>query len=124
MYKNKVYKKKIAKQRIRKRVRKKMQGTSDKPRLHVSRSNKYIYVQAVDDLNGTVLASASTLEKDFREKNDNKKNIKASKTLGKIVAERLKKKKIEEIVFDRGHYPYQGRIKALAESMRQSGIKF
>ncbi|MFO7981173.1 MAG: 50S ribosomal protein L18 [Candidatus Aminicenantes bacterium] len=123
MYKNKVYKKKIAKQRIRKRVRKKIQGTSDKPRLHVSRSNKYIYVQAVDDFNGTVLASASTLEKDFREKNENK-NIKASKTLGKIVAERLKKKKIKEIVFDRGHYPYQGRIKALAESMRQSGIKF
>jgi len=124
VYKNKVYKKKIAKQRIRKRVRKKIQGISDKPRLHVSRSNKYIYVQAVDDLNGTVLASASTLEKDFCEKNDNKKNIKASKTLGKIVAERLKKKKIKEIVFDRGHYPYQGRIKALAESMRQSGIKF
>lgn len=123
MYKNKAYKKKIAKQRIRKRVRKKIQGTSDKPRLHVSRSNKYIYVQAVDDFNGTVLASASTLEKDFREKNENK-NIKASKTLGKIVAERLKKKKIKEIVFDRGHYPYQGRIKALAESMRQSGIKF
>jgi large subunit ribosomal protein L18 len=124
VYKNKVYKKKIAKQRIRKRVRKKIQGTSDKPRLHVSRSNRYIYVQAVDDLNGTVLAYASTLEKDFREKNENKKNIKASKTLGKIAAERLKKKKIKEIVFDRGHYPYQGRIKALAESMRQSGIKF
>jgi len=124
VYKNKVYKKKIAKQRIRKRVRKKIQGTSDKPRLHVSRSNKYIYVQAVDDLNGTVLASASTLEKDFREKNKNTKNLKASKTLGKIIAERLSKKKIKEIVFDRGHYPYQGRIKALAESMRQSGIKF
>jgi large subunit ribosomal protein L18 len=124
VYKNIVYKKKIAKQRIRKRVRKKIQGTSKKPRLHVSRSNKYIYVQAVDDLNGTVLASASTLEKDFREKSENTKNIKASKALGKIAAERLNKKKIKEIVFDRGHYPYQGRIKALAESMRQSGIKF
>ncbi|MFW6123817.1 MAG: 50S ribosomal protein L18 [Acidobacteriota bacterium] len=124
MYKNKVYKKKLAKQRIRKRVKKKIRGTSEKPRLHVCRSNRYIYVQAVDDLNGAVLKSASTLEKDFREKNKNTKNLETSKALGKIIAERLNKKKIKEIVFDRGHHPYQGRIKALAESMRQSGIKF
>jgi len=124
VYKSKVYKKKLAKQRVRKRVRKKMQGTPEKPRLHVARSNQYIYVQAVDDLNGFVLASASTLEKQFREKNESTKDLKASKALGKIAAERLNKKKIKEIVFDRGHHPYQGRIKALAESMRKSGIKF
>jgi large subunit ribosomal protein L18 len=124
VYKNKVYKKKLAKKRIRKRVRKKLQGTSEKPRIHVSRSNRYIYVQAVDDLNGTILTSASTLEKDFREKNENTKNLNASKSLGKIVAERLNKKKIKEVVFDRGYHPYQGRIKVLAESMRKSGIKF
>ncbi len=124
MYKNKVYKKKLAKQRIRKRVRKKINGTAEKPRLNVSRSNRYIYVQAVDDINGIVLASASTLEKEFRGKKENTKNIKASQALGERMAERLKKKKIKEIVFDRGCYPYQGRIQALAESLRKSGIKF
>ncbi|MBD3414598.1 MAG: 50S ribosomal protein L18 [Candidatus Aminicenantes bacterium] len=124
MFKNKVYKKKQAKQRIRRRVRKKINGTKDKPRIHVSRSNRYIYIQVVDDINGKVLTSASTLEKDFREKQDNTKNMKASQTLAKTMAERLKKNKIKNIVFDRGHYPYQGRIKALAESLRKSGINF
>jgi large subunit ribosomal protein L18 len=124
VYKNKVYKKKQAKKRIRKRIRKKIKGTAEKPRLNVTRSNRYIYIQAVDDIDGVVLTSASTLEKDFRKKNDNTKNIKASETLGTTIAERLKEKGIKEIVFDRGHYPYQGRIKALAEFIRKSGVKF
>ncbi len=124
MYKDKVYKKKKAKQRIRKRVRNKINGTAERPRLKVTRTNRYIYVQAVDDIKGIVLTSASTLEKDLRKENGNNKSIKASEALGNTMAERLKKKKINEIVFDRGHYPYQGRIKTLAESMRKSGIKF
>jgi large subunit ribosomal protein L18 len=124
VFKNKVYKKKKAKKRIRKRVRKKINGTPDKPRLNIARSNRYLYVQAVDDINGKVLAAASTLEKDFRDKEENTKNMKASQALAKIMAERLKKKKIKNIVFDRGHYPYQGRIKALADSLRKSGINF
>jgi len=121
---DKVYKKKIAKQRIRKRIRKKINGTVEKPRLNVTRSNRYIYVQAVDDINGDVLTAASTLEKEFREKHENTRNIKASQELGRLVADRLKKKKIKEIIFDRGCYPYQGRIKELAESIRKSGIIF
>lgn len=124
MYKDKVYKKKKAKQRIRKRVRNKINGTAERPRLKVTRTNRYIYVQAVDDIKGIILTSASTLEKDLRKENGNNKSIKASEALGNTMAERLKKKKINEIVFDRGHYPYQGRIKTLAESMRKSGIKF
>ena len=124
MYKDKVYKKKKAKQRIRKRGRKKINGTAERPRLKVTRSNRYIYVQVVDDIKGIVLASASTLEKALRKDDSSNKNIKASEALGNTIAERLKKKKINEIVFDRGHYPYQGRIKTLAESMRKAGIKF
>jgi large subunit ribosomal protein L18 len=124
VYKDKVYKKKKAKQRIRKRVRGKIDGTAERPRLKVTRSNRYIYVQAVDDIKGVILASASTLEKDIRKENSSNKSKKASEALGDIIAERLKKNKIDEIVFDRGHYPYQGRIKMLAESMRKSGIKF
>ncbi len=124
MYKDKVYKKTKAKQRIRKRVRNKINGTAERPRLKVTRSNRYLYVQAVDDIKGIVLASASTLEKDLRKENSSNKNIKASEALGNTIAERLKKEKIKEIVFDRGHYPYQGRIKTLADSMRKSGIKF
>jgi large subunit ribosomal protein L18 len=71
-----------------------------------------------------VLASASTLEKEFREKNKNLKNIEASKILGEIAAERFKKMKIKHIVFDRGTYPYHGRVKTLAESMRKAGLNF
>lgn len=124
MYKNNVEIKKTAKQRIRKRIRKKISGTLEKPRVMVTRSNRYIYVQAIDDDAGKVLASASTLEKEFKEKNKNTKNTKASQLLGEIVAKRLKKAKIEQIVFDRGIYPYHGRIKNLAEAMRKGGLVF
>lgn len=124
MYKNKVELKKRTKKRIRKRVRKKIRGTNDMPRVYIFKSNRYIYTQVINDENGEVLASASTLEREFREKNKNYKNREASQVLGEILAKRLKKKKIERIVFDRGIYPYHGRIKALAEAMRKGGITF
>ncbi len=124
MFKNKTEFKKSRKHQIRKRIRKKISGTKERPRVVVMRSNRYLYLQAVDDVNGVVIASASTLEKEFREKNKNCKNIEASKKLGEIAAGRFKKKKINQIVFDRGIFPYHGRVKILAESMRKSGLDF
>jgi large subunit ribosomal protein L18 len=124
MYKNKVILKKTAKKRIRRRIRKKIEGSSETPRVFVFKSNRYIYTQAVDDINGKILASASTLEKEFRDKNKKYKNIEASRLLGEMMAKRLKQKKIKSIVFDRGIYPYHGRVKELADSMRKGGLVF
>jgi large subunit ribosomal protein L18 len=101
-----------------------MNGTQERPRVYVGKSNRYVYVQVVDDNSGTVLASASTLEKDFRQNNKNMKNQEACKSLGKIVAGRLKKKKIKSVLFDRGTSRYHGRIKALADAMREEGLDF
>ena len=124
MYKDKVTVKKMAKERIRKRIRKKIKGTSERPRVHVFKSNRYVYTQVIDDENGHILASASTLEKEFKGKNKNFKNIEACQVLGGILAKKLKQKKIEGVIFDRGIYPYHGRIKAFAEAMRKSGLVF
>ena len=124
MYKEKVELKKISRARIRSRIRNKISGTAEKPRVFVFKSNRYIYTQVLDDVKGMVLTSASTLEKEFREKNRNYKNKESSKILGEILAKRLKQKKIEKIVFDRGVSLYHGRIQALAEAMRKGGIHF
>lgn len=124
MFKEKVLRKKITKRRIRSRIRKKINGTEERPRVFVFKSNRYIYLQAIDDLSGKVLAAASTLEKDFKAKHKNSKNTEASQALGEIMAKKLKAKKKEQIVFDRGIYPYHGRIKAVAEGMRKGGMVF
>ncbi len=124
MYKDKVKIKKIAKQRIRKRVRKKVRGTSERPRVYVFKSNRYLYTQVIDDEKNRVIISASTLEKSFKNENKNFKNIEAAKILGKMLANRLKERKIEKIVFDRGSYPYHGRVKAIAEALREVGLVF
>jgi len=124
VYKDKVILKKISRIRKRKRIRKKICGVSDRPRVHIFRSNRYIYTQVIDDEKGHILMSASTLEKEFRGKNKNYKNKEASKVLGEILAQRLKKKKINKIIFDRGVYPYHGRIKIFAEAMRKEGLTF
>jgi large subunit ribosomal protein L18 len=124
VFKDKVTLKKSAKGRIRKRIRKKIQGTAERPRLLVTRSNRYLYVQAIDDVNGEVLSAASTLEKGFREKHKAFNNLSASQMLGEIAAQRLKQKKIGTIVFDRGIYPYHGCIKNLAEALRKGGLVF
>jgi large subunit ribosomal protein L18 len=104
------------------RVRNKISGTSSIPRLCVFRSNKYIYVQIIDDENGTTLASASSLDKDL--KLTETCNIKAAIAVGEKIAEVAKKKKITKVVFDRGGYLYHGRVKALAEAARNKGLEF
>ena len=103
------------------RVRGKISGTPERPRLNVFRSNANIYAQIIDDVNGVTLVSANTLEKDFEGATGNKE---AAKKVGAILAERAKAKGIEEVVFDRGGYVYHGRVAALAEGAREAGLKF
>ncbi len=124
MHKDKVLIKKIAKDRIRKRIRNKISGSSDRPRIHVFKSNRYVYTQVIDDEGNRILVSASTLEKEFKQKNKNFKNVEACQMLGEMLVKRLKAKKIDSVVFDRGVYRYHGRIKALAEAMRKGGLTF
>ena len=104
-----------------KRVRAKISGTPERPRLDVFRSEKHIYAQLIDDVNGNTLCSASSVEKDFEGVGSNKE---AAKKVGMTVAERAKEKGIEEVVFDRGGYIYHGRVQALAEGAREGGRKF
>ena len=103
------------------RVRGKVSGTPERPRLNVFRSNANIYAQIIDDVNGVTLVSASTLDKDFEGAAG---NCEAAKKVGQVIAERAKAKDIEEVVFDRGGYVYHGRVAALAEGARESGLKF
>jgi len=108
-----------------KRLRKRISGTPERPRLSVYRSEKHIYAQIIDDTKGETLVAASTVEKELREKLNQKTwNVQAAKEVGKVIAERATAKGITEIVFDRGGYKYHGRIKALADSARESGLKF
>ncbi len=104
-----------------KRVRGKISGTPERPRLNVFRSNTNIYAQVIDDVNGVTLASASTLDKDFEGAGG---NAEAAKKVGLKVAERALAKGIENVVFDRGGYVYHGRVAALAEGAREGGLKF
>lgn len=104
------------------RVRAKLSGTSARPRLNVFRSNKHIYAQVIDDINGATLASASTLDKDFNLESTN--NLEAAQKIGELVAKRAVEKGISSIVFDRGGYLYHGRIQALAEAARENGLQF
>ena len=103
------------------RVRGKISGTPECPRLNVFRSNANIYAQLIDDVNGVTLASASTLEKDFEGATG---NVEAAKKVGLALAERAKAKGIEDVVFDRGGYLYHGRVAALAEGAREGGLNF
>ena len=110
-------------QRIKRhtRVRGKISGTADRPRLCVFRSENNIYAQIIDDVAGNTLVSASTVEKGFK---DNGGNCDAAKKIGAEIAKRALDKGIEEVVFDRGGYIYHGRVKALAEGAREGGLKF
>lgn len=110
--------------RRRYRSKKKIKGTSDSPRLVVFKSNRYIYVQAVDDINMVTVASASSLEKELKPKLKSTKDIEAAKAVGNLIGKRLIEKKIEKAVFDRNGYKYHGRVKALADSAREAGLKF
>jgi large subunit ribosomal protein L18 len=110
--------------RIQKRIRQKISGNANRPRLCVYRSSKYIYAQIIDDTKGTTLVAASTKEKDVRGDAKGSGNIQASKLVGKAIADRAKEKGIETVVFDRSGYLYHGRVKAVAEAARESGLKF
>jgi large subunit ribosomal protein L18 len=104
------------------RVRAKLSGTPARPRLNVFRSNKHIYAQIIDDMNGVTLASASTLDKDLNLESSS--NIEAAQKVGELVAKRAVEKGIAAVVFDRGGYLYHGRIQALADSARENGLQF
>jgi large subunit ribosomal protein L18 len=110
--------------RRRQHVRKKVVGTAERPRLTVFRSSKHIYAQLIDDLSGLTLAAASTMAKDVKEGAAYGGNIKAAKIVGKKIAEVAKTRGIEKVAFDRGHYRYHGRIKALADAAREGGLQF
>ena len=103
------------------RVRGKVSGTPERPRLNVFRSNANIYAQIIDDVNGVTLVAANNLEKDFEGATG---NAEAAKKVGQLIAERAKAKGIEEVVFDRGGYIFHGRVAALAEGAREGGLNF
>jgi large subunit ribosomal protein L18 len=108
-------------QRRKHHIRKKIFGTSERPRLSVYRSNRHMYVQAIDDLAGHTLASVSSMEKDYQ---GMKNSVENAKSLGKVIGERLQEKKVETVVFDRNGYPYHGIVKGIAEGAREAGVKF
>jgi large subunit ribosomal protein L18 len=106
---------------IHDRIRKKMQGAAERPRLNVYRSLNHIYVQVIDDMHGTTLVSANSAEGEGKKTGG---NVAAAKEVGKAIAERAKAKGITKVVFDRGGYIYHGRVKALADAAREGGLQF
>ena len=106
------------------RIRNRLSGTTERPRLAVFRSNNHMYAQIIDDTVGNTLVSASTLQKDVKAELEKTNNVEAAAYLGKVIAERAKEKGITEVVFDRGGFIYQGKIKALADAAREAGLNF
>ena len=106
------------------RVRQKVHGTPERPRLNVYRSNSHIYAQVIDDIDGHTLVSASTLDKEIKDKLSSTQNKEAAKLVGELVGKRALDKGINEVVFDRSGYIYHGRIRELAEGAREAGLKF
>jgi large subunit ribosomal protein L18 len=106
------------------RQRKRIMGTTERPRLSIFRSVTHIYAQVIDDLSGTTLASAASTEKTLKDAKTRGNNIAGAKALGKTIAERLIDKGIKQVVFDRGGFLYHGRIKAVAEAAREAGLEF
>jgi large subunit ribosomal protein L18 len=116
--------KKVQRLRRRNHVRRRIVGTTERPRLTVFRSSKHIYAQLIDDHNGRTLASASSLAPDLRKDVAYGGNVKAAQVVGKRLAEVAKEHGITKVAFDRGHYRYHGRIKALADAAREGGLQF
>ena len=113
----------VIRKRVHTRIREKMSGTAERPRLNVYRSLNHIYTQLIDDLNGVTIASASSMGKKGEEKSSGG-NIAAAAEVGKLIAQRAQEKGIKKIVFDRGGYLYHGRVKALADAAREAGLEF
>ena len=116
--------KNVQRWRRRNRVRKKLRGTADQPRLSVHRSNKHVYCQIIDDENGLTLASASTRDKDLRDKVKSGGNCEAAKVVGEAIAQRAQAAGVSVVTFDRGRFKYHGRVAELANAAREGGLKF
>ncbi len=114
----------VIRQRVHNRIRQKMAGTAERPRLNVYRSLNHIYTQLIDDAQGVTIASASSKGKKSDESKKSGGNVAAAVEVGKLIAERAKEKGIARVVFDRGGYLYHGRIKALADAAREGGLEF
>jgi len=114
-------------QKIHSRIRKKIVGTSERPRLSVYRSVSHVYAQVIDDTKATTIVSATSVEKGKGVKGEKRPtggNVASAKEIGKLIAERAKEKGIKKVVFDRGGYLYHGRVKALADAAREAGLEF
>ncbi|OQA46295.1 MAG: 50S ribosomal protein L18 [Chloroflexi bacterium ADurb.Bin325] len=114
----------VARQRRHERIRRSVQGTAERPRLNVFRSLQHIYAQVIDDERGHTLASASTIDPDLREQLDGLNKSQQAARVGQLVAQRALAQGLKKVVFDRGGYPYHGRIKALADGAREGGLEF
>jgi large subunit ribosomal protein L18 len=119
-----VISKNVVRKRVHSRIRKKIQGTGERPRLNIFRSLNHIYAQIIDDVKGVTLVSASSLDKEIRAVNKAGGNAAGAKSVGAEIAKRAKSKGIETVVYDRGGYNYHGRVKVLAEAAREAGLKF
>jgi len=117
-------KKTAARYRRHKRLRKKIYGTSERPRLNVYKSLKHIYAQIIDDSSGTTLTYAASIDKELKGKIGAGGNIEAAKIVGSLIAKRAIDKGIKKVSFDKGGFPYHGRVKALAEATREEGLEF
>ncbi|HYM00355.1 MAG TPA: 50S ribosomal protein L18 [Blastocatellia bacterium] len=112
----------VVRQAVHKRIRTKVSGTAERPRLAVFRSLNHIYAQVIDDASGATLVAAATTESEFKGRSGG--NIAAAKEIGKLIAQRAKEKGLNSVVFDRGGYIYHGRVKNLAEAAREAGLQF
>jgi large subunit ribosomal protein L18 len=108
----------------KKRIRKKISGSQERPRLSVFRSSKHIYAQVIDDLNGVTLLTASTMSPEIREQEKVKGKIEDAKRVGKIIADKAKAQGITRVIFDRNGFMYHGRVRALAAAAREAGLEF
>jgi large subunit ribosomal protein L18 len=107
------------------RVRKKIEGTSARPRLNIFRSSKHMYAQIIDDVQGVTIAAASTVDKDLGDGViSNGGNVESARKVGELIAKRAKEKGVDQVVFDRGGYLYHGRVQALADAAREAGLDF
>lgn len=106
------------------RVRKKITGTVERPRLNIFRSSKHIYAQLIDDVAGVTIVSASTMDKEIKEEITNGGNVESARKVGELIAKRAKDKGHTVVVFDRGGYLYHGRVQALADAAREAGLEF
>src|SRR5262245_17907527 len=116
--------KQIRRHRRQLRVRRRMLGSIERPRLAVFRSSKHIYAQIIDDLAGKTLVAASTVDEDVRSQVKSGSNKKAAEVVGSVLGERAKRSGIDKVAFDRRHYKYHGRVQALAEAARKAGLQF